>query len=228
LAVTSVWNVESALAAVRLRIQHACERAERAVDSVQLLAVSKYQPLAAMREAYALGQRAFGENYVQELAGKAAALADLPDLRWHLIGRLQRNKAKDAVTIGCSVQTLDSLRLAEALAARALDAGRVLQVFLQVNIANEPQKAGVAPAELAQLATAVRALPALALQGLMVIPRADGSPEETRAAFRRVRELGQKLGLPQLSMGMSHDLELAIEEGATLVRVGTAIFGARP
>jgi len=221
-------NVESALGAVRLRIQQACERAQRSPDSVQLLAVSKYQPLAAMRAAYALGQRAFGENYVQELARKAAALGDLPDLRWHLIGRLQRNKVKDVVAIGCAVQTLDSLRVAETLAARALDAGRVIEVFLQVNVANEPQKAGVAPAELAQLTARVRGLPALALQGLMAIPRNRATPDETRASFRQLRELGQTLGLPQLSMGMSHDLELAIEEGATIVRVGTAIFGPRP
>jgi pyridoxal phosphate enzyme (YggS family) len=228
LAVSGAWNVEAALLAVRARIEQACERAQRAHDAVQLLAVSKYQSLAAMRTAYALGQRAFGENYVQELAHKAAALSDLPDLHWHLIGRLQRNKAKDVVTIGCAVETLDSLRLAEALATRATEAGRVVQVFLQVNVANEPQKAGIAPALSAQLAAAVRGMPALRLQGLMTIPQANATPEATRDSFRRLRELGQELGVADLSMGMSHDLELAIEEGATIVRVGTAIFGARP
>jgi pyridoxal phosphate enzyme (YggS family) len=221
------WPVEAALASVRARIVAACERAERAPGSVRLLAVSKYQSLDAMRAAYAVGQREFGENYAQELARKAAALSDLGDLRWHLIGRLQRNKAKDAVRIGCTVQTLDSLRLADALAARAAELGRVVEVWLQVNLANEPQKAGVAERALAPLSAAVRALPALKLQGLMTIPNASATPDESRRYFRRLRELAEALGLSELSMGMSHDLELAIEEGATLVRVGTAIFGAR-
>jgi pyridoxal phosphate enzyme (YggS family) len=191
------------------------------------LAVSKYQSLDAMRAAYAVGQREFGENYVQELASKAAALGDLRDLRWHLIGRLQRNKAKDAVRIGCTVQTLDSLRLAQVLAARATELGRVVEVWLQVNVSNEPQKAGVSPSELPPLAAAVRALSALKLQGLMTIPNASATPDESRRHFRHLRELAEALGLSELSMGMSHDLELAIEEGATLVRVGTAIFGPR-
>jgi pyridoxal phosphate enzyme (YggS family) len=231
-AVTSVlgpdpWPIEAALASVRARMAQACERAGRAPESVRLLAVSKYQSLDAMRAAYAIGQREFGENYVQELASKAAALTDLRDLRWHLIGRLQRNKAKDAVRIGCTVQTLDSLRLAESLAARAAELGRVVEVWLQVNLSAEPQKTGVTASELTPLAAAVRALPALKLQGLMTIPNANATPDESRHYFRRLRELAEALGLSGLSMGMSHDLELAIEEGATLVRVGTAIFGAR-
>jgi pyridoxal phosphate enzyme (YggS family) len=220
--------VAEALDAVRSRMRAACARANRPADSVRLLAVSKYQPEAALRSAYAHGQRDFGENYPQELAEKAQQLADLPELRWHLIGRLQRNKTKDVVRIGCAVQTLDSARLCEALATRALEAGRVIDVMLQVNVSAEPHKAGVAMADLPQLTAAVRAAPSLRLQGLMAIPKADASDDQTRGYFRRLRELASELGVHELSMGMSHDFELAIEEGATIVRVGTAIFGERP
>jgi pyridoxal phosphate enzyme (YggS family) len=195
---------------------------------VQLLAASKFQSAAAIRAAYQAGQRDFGENYVQELAAKAAELSDLADLRWHLIGRLQSNKAKDVVRLGCVVQTIDSQRLCDALAQRAAAAEKRIQVFLQVNISAEPQKAGVAVDELPRLVAAVRASPALELRGLMAIPRDTEDVEETRAAFRRLRELAAELSVPELSMGMSDDLELAIEEGATLVRVGTALFGPRP
>jgi pyridoxal phosphate enzyme (YggS family) len=227
-AVTAAWDVEAALLGVRARIARACESAGRAPDAVRLLAVSKYQSLEAMRVAYALGQREFGENYPQELARKAAALADLPLLRWHLIGHLQRNKVKDMVRIGCTVHTLDSLRLCESLGARASEAGKSIDVLLQVNVSAEPQKAGVAESDVLQLAAAVRAVPSLNLRGLMTIPRADAPDDVTRSDFRRLRALAQQLELRELSMGMSDDLELAIAEGATLVRVGTAIFGPRP
>jgi len=150
-----------------------------------------------------------------------------PGLRWHLIGRLQRNKAKEAARLGCSVQTLDSLRLCEALATRATEAGRQLEVFLQVNLAAESQKAGVSPEELPRLAAAVRGTPGLVLQGLMAIPPADATPEQSRGYFVQLRELAKQLEVYDLSMGMSQDFELAIEEGATIVRVGTAIFGER-
>jgi PLP dependent protein len=222
------WDVPAALDGVRARIGRACLRAQRSADSVRLVAVSKFQPELALRRAYAHGQREFGENYVQELADKAQSLADLPELRWHLIGRLQRNKAKDAVRIGCAVQTLDSLRLCEALGARAAESGRVVDVLLQVNIAAELHKAGVSVAELPQLAAAVRGTPSLHLQGLMAIPKADATTEQSRSYFRALAELARGLGVPDLSIGMSDDFELAIEEGATIVRVGTAIFGPRP
>jgi hypothetical protein len=223
----SDWDVAAAWAAVRARIAAACARVDRSPADVELLAVSKFHEPSAIRRAYEAGQRAFGENYVQELADKAQVLSDLPELRWSLIGRLQRNKAKDAVRIGCAVQTIDSLRLAETLADRAADAGRVIDVFIQVNIADEPQKAGVVVAELPQLTAAVRAAPSLRLRGLMTIPKADASDDETRGYFRRMGALARELDLNELSMGMSDDFEIAIEEGATIVRVGTAIFGAR-
>lgn len=221
---SSQHDVAGALAAVRARIASACARAGRAPESVQLLAASKFQSPEAIRAAYAAGQRAFGENYVQELAHKAQALADLPDLRWHLIGRLQTNKVKDVVRLGCAVQSLDSLKLARALAQRA----EPVRVYVQVNISEEPQKAGVAPGALPQLVAAARALPTLDLRGLMAIPAPSEDETEQRTAFRKLRELAAQLHLPELSMGMSDDLELAIEEGATMVRVGTALFGERP
>jgi pyridoxal phosphate enzyme (YggS family) len=222
------WDVPAALDAVRARIRDACLRAQRPADSVRLVAVSKFQPEAAVRSAYAHGQREFAENYVQELSDKALKLADLPELRWHLIGRLQRNKAKDAVRLNCAVQTLDSLRLCEALGTRAVEAGRVIDVLLQVNISAELHKAGVSVEELPRLAAAVRGTPSLRLRGLMAIPKADASAEESRGYFRALADLARSLDVPELSMGMSDDFELAIEEGATIVRVGTAIFGPRP
>jgi pyridoxal phosphate enzyme (YggS family) len=223
----SEHDIAAALAAVRQRIAAACARAGRAPDSARLLAASKFQSSAAIRAAYRAGQREFGENYVQELVRKADELSDLRDLRWHLIGHLQRNKVKDVVRVGCAVQTIDSVKLAEALAARARADGRTSEVWLQVNISEEPQKAGVSVAELSQLTAAVRAQPALALIGLMAIPKPSEDEAEQRAAFARMRELAKQHGVDQLSMGMSDDLELAIEAGATLVRVGTAIFGER-
>jgi len=220
-------DVAASLAEVRARIALACRNAGRAPESVQLLAVSKRHSVDAIREAYAAGQREVGENYVQELVQKAHALRDLPDLRFRLIGRLQRNKVKDIVPIGCAVDTLDSLKLAEALSARAHELGRVLDVLVQVNIGEEAQKAGVPPLELPQLMASVSKLPALRMRGLLAIPPASDDPEHSRPYFRRMRELAQTLGLPELSMGMSGDLEVAVEEGATMVRIGTAIFGPR-
>ncbi len=213
---------------MRARIDAACARAGVPASRVKLLAVSKLQPVEAIRAAYALGQRDFGENYVQELVHKAAALADLPELRWRLIGRLQRNKVKEVVPVGCSVDTVDSLRLGEALQARAVQDSRVIEVLVQANIGAEPQKAGVAPAELGALVNALRKLPNLRVQGLLAIPPMVAHPELNRAHFRQLRELAAAHALPELSMGMSDDLEIAIEEGATMVRVGTAVFGQRP
>ena len=224
---TDAAAIAENIAAVRARIAAACLRAGRAPDSVQLLAASKFQDSAAIRAAYRAGQRDFGENYVQELAHKAAELGDLSELRWHLIGRLQTNKVKDVVKLGCAVQTLDSQRLCDALAQRARAQGQRIPVFVQVNVSDEPQKAGAPIADLPQLVAAACASGILDVRGLMAIPRPTEDEQEQRAAFRRVRELAAELELPELSMGMSDDLEIAIEEGATLVRVGTALFGLR-
>jgi pyridoxal phosphate enzyme (YggS family) len=214
------------LAAVRERIARACERARRDLAEVKLLAVSKLHAPDAMRALYALGQREFGENYAQELADKASALRDLAELRLRFIGGLQRNKLKLLAPLGCAIETLASAQTARALQERLGALGGRCEVMIQVNVGGEAQKSGVAPAELGQLVAEVRAQPALALSGLMTIPRA-GAPEDARASYRALRELAGQHGLPELSMGMSDDLEIAIEEGATRVRVGTAIFGPR-
>lgn len=215
------------LRAVQLRIEGACARAGRERGGVRLLAVSKGQGAAAIAAAHALGQREFGENYAQELVRKAAALEGLADLRFRFIGRLQRNKVKLVLQTGCSVDSVDSLTLAQALSSEAGRLGREVECMLQVNIDREPQKAGVLPEGTHTLAAAVRALPGLRLVGLMAIPRAGDEPEQALSAFRALRALAARCELPELSMGMSSDLEPAIEAGATLVRVGTAIFGPR-
>jgi pyridoxal phosphate enzyme (YggS family) len=219
--------IAARLAAVRARIVRACERAGRAPEDVRLLAVSKKHDVDAIRACYAMGQREFGENYVQELVAKADALADLPDLRLHLIGHLQRNKVKDVVRVGAAVDTVDSLRLAESLAERANALGKRARVLVQVNVGDEAQKSGVPDSELAALIERIRELPALSLGGLLAIPPVVSDPEQSRPYFRRVRALATEYGLSEVSMGMSDDLEIAIQEGATVVRVGTAIFGSR-
>lgn len=221
-------ELASRLAEVRARIAAACGRVGRSAEAVTLVAVSKGHPAEAIRAAYELGQRDFGENYVQEWRGKHDVLADLPELHMRLIGRLQRKKVKDVVPIVQSIDSVDSLDLAAVLSTRAQALGRNLAVLIQVNIDREPQKAGVLPEALPTLVAYVRALPALDLQGLMAIPRAVDAPEEARASFAALRALRDRHGLRELSMGMSADLEVAVEEGATLVRVGTAIFGERP
>lgn len=220
-----VAELARTLAEVRARIAAACAPSGRDPATVELVAVSKLQSQEAVRAAYAAGQRVFGENYVQELLTKAEACVDLVDLRWHFIGHLQRNKAKEVVRAGATVETVDSVKLAEALAERAAREGRVLDVFLQVNVAAEPQKSGCAPAEVGAVLAAVRAQGALRPRGLMTVPPAEGDP---RPWFALLRELAREHGLHALSMGMSADLEAAIAEGATHVRVGTAIFGGRP
>ena len=202
---------------------------DRLPPRVTVVAVSKTHPPEAVREAYAAGQRDFGENYAQEWRDKAAALADLPDLVWHFVGSLQTNKVK--LLLGAAppraawVHTVDREELARELSKRATARGAGVKVLLEVNVAREPQKAGCAPEEVPRLAAAVGALPGLELRGLMCIPPAEGDP---RPHFRALRALRDRLGLPDLSMGMTADWEAAVEEGATLVRVGTAIFGARP
>jgi pyridoxal phosphate enzyme (YggS family) len=221
-------TIAERLAEVRGRIAAAAARAGRPAESVTLLAVSKTKSEALIREAYAAGQRDFGENYVQELCEKAAALADLPGLRWHVIGPLQRNKVKQVVPVAALVHTVDRPALAEEIEKRAAAAGRVVPVLLEVNVGGEASKAGCPPAEAAALAAAVRALPHLSLRGLMTIPPDTEDREQARPFFAALRALRGNLGdLPELSMGMSHDFEIAVAEGATIVRVGTAIFGSR-
>lgn len=221
-------TIASRLAGVRARLADACARAGRPAESVTLLAVSKTKPESAIREAYAAGQRDFGENYVQELTAKAAALSDLPGLRWHVIGPLQRNKVKQVVPVASLVHTVDRPQLAEEIDRRAAAAGRVVPVLIEVNAGGEASKAGCAPSEAAALAAAVRGLPHLELRGLMTIPPDTEDREQARPYFKALRALRDALGdLPELSMGMSHDFEIAVEEGATIVRVGTAIFGSR-
>jgi pyridoxal phosphate enzyme (YggS family) len=193
--------------------------------NVTLVAVSKTQPVSAIREAYAAGQRDFGENYAQEWREKADALADLPDVRWHFIGGLQTNKVKYLAGRVAFVHTVDREELARELSRRFGQKGAVARVFLEVNSGGEVSKAGCAPAEAPALAAAIRALPAVELVGVMAIPPPEDDP---RPHFRALRELRDRLGLAELSMGMSSDWRIAIEEGATFVRLGTALFGARP
>ena len=190
-----------------------------------LVAVSKTQPAAAIREAYAAGQRDFGENYAQEWREKADALADLPDLRWHFIGGLQTNKVKYLAGRVAFVHTVDREELARELSRRFGQKGAVARVFLEVNTGGEASKAGCAPEHAPALAAAIRALPAVELVGVMGIPPPEDDP---RPHFRTLRALREALGVRELSMGMSGDWRVAIEEGATFVRLGTAIFGARP
>jgi len=228
-------SISEALAAVQERIRAAATQAGRDSSEVRLIAISKLQPAAAVREAYAAGQRDFGENYVQELVQKAEQLKDLTELRWHAIGHLQRNKVRHVVSLTELVHTVDSAELAGELerrftGARASNDAR-LSVLVEVSIADEEQKHGVAKSELSALLTAIEALPALRLCGLMCVPPLCEAAEDARPYFDALRELrGQHGGvqrLPELSMGMTSDLEQAVAAGATLVRVGTAIFGAR-
>ena len=208
---------------VRERIARAADRARRDPSDILLLAVTKIFPAAAIREAYDLGLREFGENYVQEFEGKAPEVRSLAGARFHLIGHLQSNKSARAAELFQVVQTIDSAKLARRLDA----AGRPLDVMLEVKLSDEDAKSGADPAELPALVEAVRGCANLRLLGLMTMPPWSEDPEAPRPIFRRLRELAQSLGLAQLSMGMSNDLETAIEEGSTCVRVGTALFGKR-
>lgn len=225
-------EIAARLAEVRRDVEAAAARAGRA-GGVRLIAVSKTKSIALIRAAYAAGQREFGENYAQELSQKAEALADLDGLRWHFIGRLQRNKAKQiASTPRCGyVHTVDRVELASELGKRAAAAGTLLRVLVEVNVSGEQSKGGCAPDALGAVLEAVRSAPALEAVGLMTIPPDTDDPESARPFFAALRALrdahGGAAALPELSMGMSHDYAVAIAEGATLVRVGTAIFGAR-
>lgn len=228
------------IAAIRARVAAAAQRAGRAPESVGIVAVSKTMPAEAVIAAARHGLTLFGENRVQEAREKIAAVhaAGLTDLRWELIGHLQTNKAARAVELFARVQSVDSLRLAEALEARAAQVERVLPILLEVNVAGEASKSGLAPDEVVGVARAILAMPHLHLDGLMTVAPLVDDPEAVRPVFRRLRALRETLrvevpagmdgGWPELSMGMTDDFEVAIEEGATLVRIGRAIFGERP
>lgn len=240
-------HLAARLAAVRERIAIAAQRSGRSAADVALVAVTKTVPVATIRAAHALGLVTFGENRVQEARDKIAQLA-LPGVRWELIGHVQTNKAALAAQLFDRVQSLDSVRLARLLDARAASLGRRLSVLLEVNVAGEASKSGFAPDELLAAATEIAALPHLAPEGLMTVAPLVENLEQVRLVFRRLRELRDRLraSVPlgdreqpgergaagqtwgQLSMGMSDDFEVAIEEGATLIRLGRALFGTRP
>jgi pyridoxal phosphate enzyme (YggS family) len=222
------------LASIRARIAQAAARAGRAAESVELVAVTKTLSAQTVRAAYDLGLRRFGENRVQEAREKIPALG-LAGSHWELIGHLQTNKAGPAVELFERIQSVDSVRLAEALSVRAHATARELPILLEVNVAGEASKSGFAPAELSAAAMAIERLPGLRIQGLMTIAPIATDPELVRPVFRQTRELLASLreagagreGWDQLSMGMSDDFEVAIEEGATLIRLGRALFGER-
>ncbi|HUW27953.1 MAG TPA: YggS family pyridoxal phosphate-dependent enzyme [Sulfuriferula sp.] len=221
-------TLKSALQAVRARIAAAASAAGRAPDTVELLAVSKTFGVDAIRAAAAAGQRAFGESYVQEALVKIAALADLT-LTWHFIGPLQRNKTHAVAEHFDWVHGVDRAIIAQRLNDARPAARAPLNVCVQVNVSGEASKSGVAPADLPALVHVVAQMPRLHLRGLMAIPAPSANPDQQRAQFRLLRQLRDGLDIPldTLSMGMSDDLEAAIAEGATLVRVGSAIFGRR-
>jgi PLP dependent protein len=218
--------VRENVAAVRSRMAAACARAGRRTESVTLIAVSKTFPATAVDEAIEAGITDIGENRVQEGREKRPLVRALSPAVWHLIGHLQSNKVKEAVRVFDVIQTVHSLELAAKIARAAEGEGKRQEILLEVNAGDEAQKSGAAKGEVARLAAAVKALPALHLRGLMAIPPV-GTPEESRPYFRELRSLRDELGLEHLSMGMSEDFEVAVEEGATLVRVGRAIFGSR-
>ena len=225
------------IALVRKRMNAAAIRAGRNVDDVTLMAVSKTVPPDLIRAAYSAGVRVFGENRVQEFAEKVVALRDLSNAEWHMIGHLQTNKAAKAAELFAAVDSIDSLRLAQKLNSAAQQVGKKLGVLVEVNVGGEAAKNGVTPEsqELEKILQAAPSLEHLEIRGLMTIPPLTDDPQEARPHFRKLRELQKQIGaraltsvsMNVLSMGMSHDFEVAIEEGSTCVRVGTAIFGER-
>jgi len=226
-------SIAENLARVHERIDRAAQRAGRRVDEITLVAVSKTFSADAIRAAYDAGLRHFGENRVQEMQAKRPQLAGL-EATWHFIGHLQSNKVRPAVEFFDRVDAVDSIPLARKLDAAATEHGKRLAVLIEVHLGSEGGKSGVEPGSLPALADAIDLLASLDLRGLMAVPPYSDDPERVRPYFRQLRELrdalSQRLGrpLPALSMGMSHDFEVAIEEGATEIRVGTALFGARP
>ncbi|HEV8523539.1 MAG TPA: YggS family pyridoxal phosphate-dependent enzyme [Terriglobales bacterium] len=235
---SSVVDIRSNLASVRERIHAAASRVGRRGEQVALMGVTKAFPAERIREAYAAGLRLFGENRVQEFAAKVEALTDLGGAEFHLIGHLQTNKALKAAEVFNAIDSLDSLRLAEKLNQAAESVGNILPVLIEINVGGEEQKTGVSSdsADLEQMLAAAPRLEFLEFRGLMTIPPFTEDPEGARPYYRMLRELRDQVAarhLPAvkmdvLSMGMSHDLEVAVEEGSTCVRVGTAIFGPRP
>lgn len=219
-------DVSANLESVEQKIAVACHRANRARDSVELLAVSKLQPAATIHAAYRLGQRDFGENYAQELRDKATQLADLTGIRWHAIGPLQLNKAKYIAKIAYAFHALDRVELAEELSKRRV--GPRLRCYLELNLGGESSKSGITKSELDAVLLRISKLPNLEVVGLMCLPPLGKDPESSRPFFRSLREAAKEYGLSELSMGTTYDFEVAIEEGATIVRVGSAIFGERP
>ncbi len=225
-------NLADNLEKVQQRIRAACERAGRAPESVTLLAVTKSQPPEVVAEAAKLGLTLFGENKVQEAKGKIPLCPG--HLRWHFIGHLQSNKCRDAVELFKMIQSVDSLSLAREINKRAEQASKTMPVLLEVNVAGEASKFGYRPERLLAELKELNALPRIEIHGLMVVPPWSAEAEKTRPYFRQLRELKaqaeQILGAPlsHLSMGMSGDFEIAIEEGATMVRIGTELFGPRP
>lgn len=211
------------LEAIEERIVRACAKAGRPREAVTLIAVSKVFPASALEEAYALGLREFGESYVQEFEVKKPQLNGMPDARFHLIGHLQSNKSRKAAELFQTIQTVDSAKLAR----RLNDHGFALDVMIEVKLSDEEAKHGADPAELPAILDAIRQCPQLTLRGLMTIPPWSEDAETARPYFVRLRELATQWQLPALSMGMSNDFEVAIEEGATHIRVGTALFGSR-
>ncbi|HLZ43819.1 MAG TPA: YggS family pyridoxal phosphate-dependent enzyme [Candidatus Sulfotelmatobacter sp.] len=231
-------GISEHIAAIQERIAEAARRAGRSAADVELMAVTKTHPPERIREAYAAGLRLFGENRVQEFAAKASALADLADAEFRMIGHLQTNKANRAAELFSGVDSLDSVKLAERLNAAANNLGRKLHVLIEINVGGEAAKSGVAPdsRELEDLLLAAPGFEALAFRGLMTVPPFTEDPEGPRPYFRKLLELRDaiaarqlpSIGMDVLSMGMSHDFEVAIQEGSTCVRLGTAIFGERP
>ncbi len=219
-------SVQDRLQQVRERITAACQRSGRDPKAVQLLAVSKRQPPELIREAWQAGQRDFGENYAQELRDKVSNLSELEGLRWHGIGPLQTNKARYVATSAWAFHALDRIEIARELSKRRQ--GPPLRCFLEVNVGGEASKSGIAPEDAAKLLEEVRPLPNLEVVGVMSLPPPVANPEDARPFFRELRALAERLGLAELSMGTTADFEVAIEEGAHWVRVGTAIFGERP
>lgn len=225
--------VRDRVARVMERIAGAAARSGRSPESIRLVAVSKTQPAERVAEAREAGLRVFGENYVQEAEEKLRAF---PDAEWHLIGKLQANKVKKAVTLFGWVQTVDSIRLLAEISRRCVEAGKTMPVLIEVNLAEEGSKAGIPPEGLPDIVSAAAGMPGVLVRGLMAVPPAAANPEESRPHFARLRDMlgkcasigGAAGGMTELSMGMSGDFEAAIEEGATMVRVGTAIFGSRP
>ena len=225
-------NIRHNLQIIGSEIAQSCDAAKRQTEGVQLLAVSKRHSRDSIREAYAAGQRAFGENYVQEMVEKATLLSDL-EIEWHFIGPLQSNKSKEVAAVASWVHTIDRLKIARRLSEQRPQNLPPLNVCLQVNVNEETNKSGVVLQDIEALAEAVTQLPNLKLRGLMAIPESTSDRAKQRANFARLADAFHKLNeanyqLDTLSMGMSGDMDSAIAEGATIVRIGTAIFGARP